>query len=201
MQSNPRTPAARAASTRILSALAVLVLALACLASVGHAAAATVKGGAVKGGGVVAKEQASTLQGGVGDTPQGVSATLDQCTTAAAQTGRSATFAGQMVAVAGAQRMTMRIDVLQHTPGTPGFQPVTGQGLGVWRASAPGVKIYKYLKQVTNLPAPATFRALVRFRWLNAKGHPIKHAARHTAACEQPDLSAAPSSAAPAAGS
>ena len=35
---------------------------------------------------------------------------------------------------------------------------VTGPGVGVWRCSAPGVKSYRYLRQVTNLAAPASYR-------------------------------------------
>jgi hypothetical protein len=136
-------------------------------------------------------------QGAVGDTTPVVSATVEQCVTGADLSARSATFAGQMVAITGTQRMTMRIDVLQRTPGTLAFHPVSAQGLGVWRSSAPGVKIYQYLKQVTNLPAPAVFRALVRFRWLNAKGRVIRHDMRRTAACEQPDLSPAPTTTTP----
>jgi hypothetical protein len=56
----------------------------------------------------------------------------------------------------------------------------------VWRSSAPGVKVYKYLKQVTNLSAPAFYRAAVRFRWLNAKGRLIFATELHTPRCEQP---------------
>ena len=33
------------------------------------------------------------------------------------------------------------------------------------------MKVYKYVKQVTNLAAPAAFRAQVRYRWLDAHGH------------------------------
>ena len=58
----------------------------------------------------------------------------------------------------------------------------------MWRGSDPGVKAYKYLKQVTNLSAPAFYRAVVRFRWLNARGHLIRRAERHTARCVQPAL-------------
>ena len=46
----------------------------------------------------------------------------------------------------------------------------TAPGLGVLaQPLTPGVKTYQYLKQVTNLAAPAVYRALVRFRWLDAK--------------------------------
>ena len=38
------------------------------------------------------------------------------------------------------------------------------------RVGAGGVKIYQYVKQVTNLSSPAIYRALIRFHWLNNKG-------------------------------
>ncbi len=127
-------------------------------------------------------------QPGTGTNPgSGVSATVEQCLTAVDASGRSATFSGQMVAVTGTARMTMRIDVQERAPGDTIFHTLNAPGLGVWRRSASGVKIYKYLKQVTNLPAPAAFRAMVRFRWLNDQGHLIKRTERHTPICEQPD--------------
>jgi hypothetical protein len=117
----------------------------------------------------------------------GVSATLEQCLTAVDAVGRSATFSGQMTAVSGTSRMTMRIDVQERATGEAFFHTLNAPGLGVWRRSASGVKIYKYLKQVTNLPAPAAFRAVVSFRWMNDQGHSIKRAERHTPICEEPD--------------
>jgi hypothetical protein len=117
---------------------------------------------------------------------QGVSATLEQCQTALAQTERSATFAGEMSAIPGAGRMQMRVDVQERLPDEARFHTIRAPGLGVWRSSAPGVKAYKYLKQVTNLSAPALYRAAVRFRWLNAQGRLIKALERHTPACSQP---------------
>ena len=80
----------------------------------------------------------------------------------------------------------MRIEVQERLPGEELFHTVSAPGLGVWRGSAPGVKIYQYVKQVTNLSAPASYRALVRFRWLNDKGYVIKRAERHTLECVQP---------------
>jgi hypothetical protein len=119
-------------------------------------------------------------------TSGGVSATLEQCVTAVSQSERSATFSGEMTAVAGTARMSMRIDVQERMPGEEAFHPVLVPGLSVWRASDPKVKLYKYLKQVTNLSSPASYRALVSFRWTNARGHVIKHAERLTAKCLQP---------------
>ena len=144
----------------------------------------------------------------IGSPSTGVTATLEECLTASgtgerttsgerasgerasgerATSERAATFSGQMVAIAGTTRMMMRIDVQERVPGELSFHTLNAPGLGVWRHSASGVKIYKYLKQVTNLPAPATFRALIRFRWLNEKGRVIRRAERRTPTCEQID--------------
>jgi len=114
-------------------------------------------------------------------------ATLEQCATATVpQTERSATFAGEMTAVAGTVRMEMRIDLEELVPGESQFRTITASGLGVWHASAPGVRIFTHIQQVTNLTAPAVYRGAVRFRWVNAKGRPIKVEELRTARCEQP---------------
>jgi hypothetical protein len=114
------------------------------------------------------------------------SATLEQCVTSVVQAERSATFAGEMTAVPGTLRMAMRIEVQEQVSDAEGFRTVSAQGLGVWRMSDPKVKIYKYLKQVTNLSSPDDYRALVRFRWLGAKGRVIKRGQLLTARCAQP---------------
>jgi hypothetical protein len=114
------------------------------------------------------------------------SATLEQCVTSVVQAERSATFAGEMTAIPATARMSMRIQVQERRAGEASFHTVAAPGLGVWRGSDPKVKIYKYLKQVTNLSSPADYRALVQFRWLGAKAHLLKHEQRFTAGCEQP---------------
>jgi hypothetical protein len=120
------------------------------------------------------------------------SATLDQCVPAAAQSERSAMFAGEMTAMPGSLRMAIRIEIQELTAGEAAFHTITAPGLGVWRSSDPGVKAYKYVKQVTNLFAPASYRAIVRFRWLNARGRQIKSTHKHTLICEQPSSSPFP---------
>jgi hypothetical protein len=124
--------------------------------------------------------------------PGAPAATLEQCVTSVAQAERSATFSGEMTAVPGSVRMSMRIDVEERMPLEALFHTVSAPGLGVWRASDAKVKVYKYLKQVTNLSSPASYRALVRFRWLNARGHVIRRAERLTARCLQPASPAEP---------
>jgi hypothetical protein len=142
---------------------------------------------------------ASSARASRAAAPELDSATLEQCVTSVAQSERSATFSGEMTAVPGTLRMAMRIE-LQEEPdnGETGFRTVTAPGLGGWRASDPKIKIYKYVKQVTNLSSPEQYRALVRFRWLGAKGRVIKHAWLLTSRCVQPAAPAPPPAPAPA---
>jgi hypothetical protein len=101
-----------------------------------------------------------------------------------------------MTAIPGSARMAMRFEVQERTTGQVLYHTIAAPGLGGWRNAEPKVKIYKFLKQVTNLSAPAEYRALVRFRWETAAGHVIKRAERLTARCLQPE--APPQAAAPA---
>jgi hypothetical protein len=84
--------------------------------------------------------------------------------------------------------MSMRIELQERLPAEATFHTVAASGLGVWRAAAPGVKVYRYIKQVTDLAAPAVYRAAVRFRWLTTKGKLIRALERRTPTCEQPVL-------------
>ena len=114
---------------------------------------------------------------------------LEQCVTSTVQAERSATFTAQMTATGATQRMGMRIELRQRVRGGSEFHTVLAPGFGVWHSSEPGVKIYKYVKQVTNLSAPAAYRAVVRFRWMGEKGRVLKRAELHTSRCLQPTLS------------
>jgi hypothetical protein len=114
-----------------------------------------------------------------------MSVALEQCVSAVEQPERSATFSGEMSAIADTAKMQMRIDVLERVPSDAAYHTVSAAGLGVWRTAAPGVKTYKYLKQVTNLAAPAYYRAAIRFRWLTAKGKLIRATELRTPRCLQ----------------
>ena len=116
------------------------------------------------------------------------SATLEQCTTSSNQLERSATVTGEIIAGAATTRMGMRIELQQRANDTEPFRTIVAPGLGDWRYSEPGVKLYKYVKQLTTLAAPASYRAIVRFRWLGAHGRLLKRAELRTATCEQPLL-------------
>jgi hypothetical protein len=120
------------------------------------------------------------------------SAMLEECVTATVQEQRAVAFSAEMTAVPGTMRMAMRIDLEERAPDELEFHTVTASGLGVWRSSDPKVKVYKYLKQVTNVSAPAVYRGFVRFRWLNARGHTIKRTERLTSKCLQPGVPSEP---------
>ncbi|HLH13222.1 MAG TPA: hypothetical protein VKV16_00415 [Solirubrobacteraceae bacterium] len=140
---------------------------------------------------VAIRRDLTVAQGTLGASPaeKEPTATLAQCATAIApQTERSATFAGEMTAVPGTARMLMRIELQERASSAEAqYHAVEATGLGLWHgASAPGVKTFAHLQQFTDLSAPAVYRGVIRFRWLNAKGRVIKSEELHTAACEQP---------------
>jgi hypothetical protein len=116
----------------------------------------------------------------------GYSTMLEQCDTSTVQSERSATFAAQMVATGATQRMEIKIELQQRLRRETEYHTIVAPNLGVWRGSEPGVRIDKYVQQVTNLTAPAAYRALVRFRWLDGKGHIIKRSELYTPRCLQP---------------
>ena len=167
-----RIPASARALTGAPSRFAVI----ACAVALGWVSPVAIPGAAA----------ATQSRPGTSTGKPGLSATLVQCVTAVNQPERSATFSGEMTAIPGSTHMEMRIDVLERLPEETLFHAVSAPGLGTWRGSAPGVKIYRYLKQVTNLSAPASYRAAVRFRWLNAKGRLIRSGELRTPRCQQP---------------
>lgn len=114
------------------------------------------------------------------------SATLEECLTATAQSGRSATFVAEMATVPGTVEMAMKVDILDRQPGDKVFYRLRAPGMGVWRLSEPGVQIFKDVKQVTGLSAPGIYRALVHFRWIDSEGRILRAARRRTASCRQP---------------
>jgi len=145
-------------------------------------------GAAVARSGHDASSGAVSAPGGSGApaAPVSVSATLEGCVTSVLQSERSATFAGEMTAVPGTARMQISIELLERVPGETQYRNVSAPGLAAWRSSDAGVKVYTYIRQVTDLAAPAFYRGEVRFRWLDAKGRAIKAEQLRTARCEQP---------------
>jgi hypothetical protein len=114
-----------------------------------------------------------------------VDATLAECVVPAGQGERYATFAAEMTAIPGGARMQMRFEVQVRLPGEALFHAIAAPGLNAWRTSDASVHVYRYLRQVTNLTAPAVYRALVHFRWLTPRGAVVRRAERITPRCAQ----------------
>jgi hypothetical protein len=118
--------------------------------------------------------------------PAGVK--LLACEPALLAADRSATFEARVRPLRGSLRMQVRF-TLQTRAGAPEpWRRVLAPGLDDWLTSAPGVSRYTYAKTVQNLPAPAAYRVLVRFRWLDADGAVLARTRVTSDACRQPDM-------------
>jgi hypothetical protein len=84
--------------------------------------------------------------------------------------------------------MGLRFVLQAQTPGDPRWRHVTADGFDRWLPSAPGVRRYTYAKTVRSLLAPASYRATVRFRWLDADGQVLDQDDAVSAVCIQDDL-------------
>jgi hypothetical protein len=127
-------------------------------------------------GGAVAVAQAPPL-----------AAKLATCQTGAAAADRYAVFTGSMPREDKTVTMAMRFDLFEKQPGGS-FQPVALPHWGVWeKTSKKGVPGFIFTKRVEQLAFNAAFRAVVSFRWYDAKGRQIDAARRTSPTCRQPD--------------
>lgn len=107
---------------------------------------------------------------------------------------RSVFLQAVMRPLAGTRRMEIRFQLLERASGQPRAVTVRGPGLGVWIVPTdptlgrrPG-DTWRLDKRVVPLPAPATYRFRVRFRWLGAGGRRVGSALRVSRACHQREL-------------
>jgi hypothetical protein len=129
----------------------------------------------------------------VADTPvmqaPSLSATLETCQTSALPAQRVASFVGSMPAMSGAERMQMRFDLQRRQADEKLWHRLLGvQGFGVWESALPGRAGFVFHKRVDGLQVPASYRAIVHFRWTGANGTIVRRARKRTAVCNQPDL-------------
>jgi hypothetical protein len=113
---------------------------------------------------------------------------LVQCVPALAGADRSATFEARMHAARGSERMQVRFTLQVKEGALPGWRRVVADGLDRWQTSYPGVRRYTYSKTVRNLSAPASYRTVVRFRWLDDEGEVLARSRDSSRACRQPDM-------------
>lgn len=109
---------------------------------------------------------------------------------------RAVSVQAVMRPVAGTAKMQIRFDLMRKTkPGTP-FKIVRGQFLGSWLTpdnptlgQRPG-DVWIVNHPVVGLPAPATYRFRVSFRWLASSGKQLSSAVQSSSSCYQPELRA-----------
>ena len=95
-----------------------------------------------------------------------------------------AAFSARMDQIPGASRMALRFKLFELT-GADAIRRVKLPGLRRWRYSKPGVTTFSYRQGFRNLPANASHRVVVDFRWLAADGSVVERARRRSARCRQ----------------
>jgi hypothetical protein len=95
-----------------------------------------------------------------------------------------AAFYARMQLVAGASRMALRFTLLEETGGKRAAR-VKVPGLRRWRSSRPGVKAFAYRQNFRNLPANASHRVRVDYRWYAEDGTEVARSTRRSARCRQ----------------
>jgi len=113
---------------------------------------------------------------------------LLSCTTGLDPGQRTAVFEGRMRRLSGTRKMQMRFALQWRQPGSARWTAIKAPGLGTWVSSNAAVKSYTFTKRIENLAAPASYRVVVRFRWLDASGHRIDSDQVVSKPCRQPDL-------------
>jgi hypothetical protein len=99
----------------------------------------------------------------------------------------AAEFEARMATLPGATAMQMRFTLQASTPAKPAYRRVAAPGFGTWTTSEPSTTRYVYTRRVEDLVGPASYRVVVRFRWLDAAGEQVARTRRVSRVCRQPD--------------
>jgi hypothetical protein len=113
---------------------------------------------------------------------------LVECVPALAAAERSATFEARVHRVGDSERMQLRFTLQVRQDALQRWQRVPAADADEWLTSFPGVRRYSYSRTVRNLAAPASYRMIVRFRWLDAHGAVVRRSRATSRACRQPDM-------------
>jgi hypothetical protein len=107
------------------------------------------------------------------------------------QEEHTATFRGGSRAFGRARTLQMRFTLQSRSPSAPQWADSgPPEGFDEWATANAGVTHYIVDKTVTELVDGASYRAVVRFRWRNARGAVVAHAVKRTPVCRQPDARA-----------
>jgi hypothetical protein len=140
---------------------------------------------------------ASGLAGASGSAASGPRALLDQfvCQRALDPGQRLVSVRAVMRPLKGTRKLEMRFELLSKAPPATTFSPVQGTGLGSWVSPTDPVTlgqrpgdIWRLSHPVADLPAPASYRFEVTFRWIGPKGRVLGAQVRNTRNCVQPEL-------------
>lgn len=108
---------------------------------------------------------------------------LTGCATAPA---RYIAAEGMMRSLSGASRMQIRFELQSRTPDRPAWHTLVAAGFGIWNTADPSVRRYVYQKRVEGLAAPADYRMVVQFRWLDGT-RVLAQQRKVTRVCRQPE--------------
>ena len=75
---------------------------------------------------------------------------------------------------------------------TPSWRKIDAAGFGAWITAPAGLGKYTYDKTVQDLLAPASYRAVVNFRWRDARGRTVRYRARGLAGLQAARLAPGP---------
>jgi hypothetical protein len=112
---------------------------------------------------------------------------LLDCVPALEPPDRMAMFEGRMTPRRGSERMQLRFTLQVREPALE-WRRVVAPGLDQWLSSDAGVSRYSYAKTVQNLAAPAAYRMVVRFRWLDVGGDVLARSRGTSRTCRQLDM-------------
>jgi CARDB len=113
---------------------------------------------------------------------------LLECVPALAAQDRTAVFEARVRPARASERMQVRFTLQVREGGLAVWRRVVAAGLDEWLTSAAGVSRYSHAKSVRNLSAPAAYRMVVRFRWLDPGGAVVARSRATSRPCRQPDM-------------
>ncbi len=117
-------------------------------------------------------------------------ASLATCESGPVALERFAEFTAAMPAQPGTQQMLMRFDLYARAAGERRWQRVKAAAFSRWERSKPGRSGFIYTKRVDGLTPRVAYRAVVRFRWLDAAGALQRTARRTTRSCRPAEVRA-----------
>jgi CARDB protein len=100
---------------------------------------------------------------------------------------RAAEFEARMGEVDRATRLKMRFTLQARKAGKKAYKRVAAPGFSEWTTADPGTSRYVFTRRVQSLVGPARYRAMVRFKWVDARGKIVLSARRYSKSCWQPD--------------